>query len=66
LLASAWIRLASAAKPFTANETGRDACLDDTFEHAAKNIRKRSLRARQNKVHRISLGEEQYITGIGE
>jgi hypothetical protein len=24
------------------------------------------LRARQNKVRRISLGEEQYITGIGE
>jgi hypothetical protein len=25
-------------KAFTANETGHDACLDDTFEHAAKNI----------------------------
>ena len=25
-------------KAFTANQTGRDACLDDTFEHAAKNI----------------------------
>jgi hypothetical protein len=38
LLASAWIRLASTAKPSPPNETRRDACPNDAFKHAAKNI----------------------------
>jgi len=37
-LASAWIRLASTAKAFATNQTGHNACLDDTFEQATNGI----------------------------
>jgi hypothetical protein len=37
-LASAWIKLASTAKPFATNQTGCNARLDDPFEYTAENL----------------------------